>query len=41
LEDLTLVDQDAVTFLRRCEAGGVQLENCPAYIHEWINGERQ
>jgi anti-anti-sigma regulatory factor len=41
LKDLTLVDQDAVSFLRRCEAGGIQLKNCPAYIRQWINGERQ
>jgi hypothetical protein len=39
LEDLTLVDQDVVSFLRRCEAGSIQLKNCPAYIREWITGE--
>jgi ABC-type transporter Mla MlaB component len=36
LKDLTQVDQDAVTFLGRCEAGNIQLRNCPAYIREWI-----
>ena len=40
LKDLRLVDQDVASFLRRCEAGGIQLKNCPAYIREWINGER-
>jgi anti-anti-sigma regulatory factor len=40
LKDLRLVDQDVVTFLRRCEVGGIQLRNCPAYIREWLNGER-
>jgi anti-anti-sigma regulatory factor len=40
LKDLTLVDQDVVSFLRRCETDGIQLRNCPAYIREWINGER-
>ena len=39
LEDLTLVDQDVVSFLRRCEADSIQLKNCPAYIREWITGE--
>lgn len=39
LKDLTLVDQDAVSFLGRCEANGVQFRNCPAYIREWINQE--
>jgi anti-anti-sigma regulatory factor len=41
LRDLRLVDQDVVSFLKRCESGGIQLMNCPAYIREWINGERQ
>jgi len=40
LKDLTLVDEDAVSFLRRCEADSVQLSNCPAYIRKWITGER-
>jgi anti-anti-sigma regulatory factor len=41
LKDLTLVDQDVVSFLRRYEADGTQLKRCPAYIREWINAERQ
>jgi anti-anti-sigma regulatory factor len=40
LEDLTLVDQEVVSFLIRCEADGIELRNCPDYIREWINGER-
>ena len=36
LEDLTLVDQDVVSFFRNCEADGIELKNCPAYIREWI-----
>jgi hypothetical protein len=40
LEDLTLVDQDVVSFFRRGEANGIELKNCPAYIREWITGER-
>jgi hypothetical protein len=39
LKDLTLVDQDAVSFLRRCEANNITLKNCPAYIREWITRE--
>jgi hypothetical protein len=35
------VDQDVVSFLRGCEADGIQLRNCPAYIRVWINGERR
>ena len=40
LEDLKLVDQDAVGFLTRREAGSITLENCPAYIRKWMTGER-
>ena len=36
LRDVTLVNQGAVKFLARCEADGIKLENCPAYIREWI-----
>jgi anti-anti-sigma regulatory factor len=41
LKDLRLVDQEVVSFLRRCEAGSIQLKNCPAYICKWIKGERR
>jgi anti-anti-sigma regulatory factor len=40
LQDLTLVDRDAVRFLERCEAASIKLKNCPAYIREWIRRER-
>ena|SRR5258707_13095999 len=40
LRDLTLVDRDAVTFLERSETNSIKLENCPAYIREWIERER-
>ena len=39
LKDVTLVNRDAVKYLARCEANGVQLENCPPYIREWIERE--
>jgi hypothetical protein len=39
LKEVTLVDRDAVKYLARCQANGVQLENCPAYIREWIDRE--
>jgi len=32
LKELTLVDQDAVSFLERCEADNSQLNYCPVYI---------
>ena len=36
LKDVTLVDQEGVRFLARCEAGGWELTDCPAYIREWM-----
>jgi hypothetical protein len=40
LRDLKLADRDAVRFLRCCKADGMTLENCPAYIREWIDIEK-
>jgi anti-anti-sigma regulatory factor len=40
LKDLTLVDREAVGYLERCETAGIRIENCPAYIREWIGRER-
>jgi anti-anti-sigma regulatory factor len=40
LRYLTLVDQDAVSFLKRCEADNITLKDCPGYIREWMEGER-
>ena len=40
LRDVRLADRDAVTFLRRCEADGMKLENCPAYVRQWMDRER-
>ena len=40
LKELVLVDGDGVEFLAGCEAAGMILENCPAYIRKWINQRR-
>jgi len=40
LRDVTLVHRDAVKFLAHCEVESIKLENCPAYIREWIDAER-
>jgi len=41
LQDVTLVNLDAVTFLANCEANGIKLENCPLHIRNWINQEKR
>jgi anti-anti-sigma regulatory factor len=40
LEELNLVDVEAVRFLGRCETQGVSLLNCSPYIRDWIGKER-
>ena len=41
ISDVRLVDQDSIDFLSRCEANGAMLRNCPAYIREWIERDRE
>jgi anti-anti-sigma regulatory factor len=40
LKDVSLVDRDAIGFLARCEADGVNLENLTPYIREWMEREK-
>ena len=40
LKDLTLANQNAINFLERCEADGITLKNCPAYMREWIMSQK-
>ena len=40
LRELVLVNGDGVEFLAGCEAGGMTLENCPAYVRKWIDQQR-
>jgi anti-anti-sigma regulatory factor len=39
LDQVRLVDRETVKFLQQSEANGAKLENCPAYIREWIEKE--
>ncbi len=40
LDQVKLVDRDAVLFLALSEARGIKPRNCPSFIREWINRER-
>jgi hypothetical protein len=40
LHEVKLVDREAVRFLARCEAAGITLVHCPAYIRAWIEQEK-
>lgn len=41
LEEVKLVDRDAVRFLAQIDAAGIKLRNCPQFIREWILQERK
>ena len=41
LRNVTLVNQDAVTFLAACEAKGIEIESCPLHIRTWIDREKR
>ena len=41
LTEVSLVDEDVVQFLLRCEGRGIGLIGCPAYIREWMVRERR
>jgi hypothetical protein len=41
LRHVTLVNQDAVTFLADCEAKGIKIESCPLYVRNWIDQEKR
>ena len=40
LEEVDLVDVDAVRFLNACEAEGISVLRCSPYIKEWMLRER-
>jgi hypothetical protein len=40
LENVLLVDREAVKLLAFSEAKGTELRNCPPYIREWVTRER-
>ncbi len=40
LEQVRLVDLDAVHFLAVCETKGIELRRCPPYVREWILVEK-
>ena len=39
LQNVLLVDREAVKLLALSEANGTELRNCPPYIREWIKRE--
>src|ERR1700738_3180908 len=39
LKNLTLVGQDAINFLERCEGNGITLQNWAGYAREGVTGQ--
>jgi predicted metal-binding protein len=40
LKDVRVVDREVMRFMAGSEADGVRLENCPAYVREWMEREK-
>ena len=40
LEEVDLVDVDAVRFLNACQSEGIRMLHCSPYIREWMLRER-
>ena len=40
LKDVGVIDRDLIRFFVHCEANGVKFENCPSYICEWMEREK-
>jgi hypothetical protein len=40
LEEVTLIDREAVSFLAASEVQGIDLRNCPPFLREWITAEQ-
>lgn len=40
LDEITQVDLDAINFLRKCQAEGIELRHCSPYICEWMDREQ-
>lgn len=40
LRKVALINREAIRFLARREANGVELRNCADYIREWVDREK-
>jgi hypothetical protein len=41
LAEVGVIDIDGIRLLNRCQALGIQVENCPPYIREWMRQEQR
>ena len=41
LKEITIVGREAVRFLAQREQAGATIQNCPAYVREWISRQRR
>jgi hypothetical protein len=40
LKEVTLIDREVIDKIARWESEGIRLENCPAYVRDWIEKSR-
>ena len=40
LDEITHVDVDAINFLSKCQAAGIELRHCSPYIRQWMEREK-
>jgi hypothetical protein len=40
LGELALIDVEGIRFLNTCEAAGISVRHCSAFIREWMSRER-
>ena len=36
LQEVRLVNREALVFIAACESKGIKLRNCPRYLSEWL-----
>ena len=41
LEELSLVDIEAIRFLNECEAKGISVQQCSPFIRTWMSRDRK
>jgi anti-anti-sigma regulatory factor len=39
LTEVDVVDVDGVRWLNACQSVGIEIDNCPPYVREWMNQE--
>jgi len=41
LKELSVIDLNGIRFLLECRARGIEIEECPPYVREWMKRESE